>query len=57
MISSVTADSVQAAAKKYLVPEKIIVVAVGDQAAIEAGLKKLSLGNVEMRNPDTTVKR
>jgi zinc protease len=57
LISSVNADAVQAAAKKYLVPEKMIVVAVGDQAAIEPGLKKLNLGTIELRNPDTTVKR
>jgi len=57
MISGVTAESIQTAVKKYLVPEKMVVVAVGDQAAIEPGLKKLGLGNVEMRNPDATVKR
>jgi zinc protease len=57
MISAVTPETVQAAAKKYLVPDKMVVVAVGDQAAIEAGLKKLNLGVVELRNPDTSVKR
>jgi len=57
MVSAVTPDAVQAAAKKYLTPEKMIVVAVGDQAAIEPGLKKLNLGSIEVRNPDATVKR
>jgi zinc protease len=57
MISAVTAETVQAAAKKYLVPEKMIVVAVGDRASIEPELKKLNLGAIELRNPDTTVKR
>jgi zinc protease len=38
-ISAVTAESAQAAAKKYLDPSKMIVVAVGDKAKVEAGLK------------------
>jgi zinc protease len=56
-VSAVTADAVQAVAKKYLVPEKMVVIAVGDRAAIEPGLRALKLGEIELRNPDTTVKR
>jgi zinc protease len=56
-VSAVTAADVQAAARKYLVPSKMVVVAVGEKAAIEPGLKKLNLGSIEERNPDTTVKR
>ena len=56
-VSGVTADAVQAVAKKYLHPDKIVVVAVGDRAKIEAELRKLNLGAVEIRNPDGTVKK
>ena len=44
-----------AAAKKYLVPDRMIVVAVGDRAKIEAGLRKLNLGGVETRRADGSV--
>jgi zinc protease len=53
-VSVVTAPAVQASAKKYLVPEKMIIVAVGDRAKIEAALRKLELGTVEFRNSDAT---
>jgi zinc protease len=56
-VTAITADAVQAAAKKYLVPEKMIVIAVGQQSSIEPGLRKLNLGAIEFRNKDTTVKR
>jgi zinc protease len=52
MISGVTVEAAQAAAHKYLVPDKMIVIAVGDRAQIEAGLRKLNLGGVEIRSPD-----
>ena len=45
----------QAATKKYLVPEKMIVVAVGDRAKIEPELAKLNLGTVEIRDADGNV--
>jgi hypothetical protein len=35
----------------------MIVVAVGDRAAIEPGLKKLNLGAEELRNADGSLKR
>ena len=47
-VSTVTADAVQAAARKYLHPDKIIVIAVGDRKKIEADLRKLNLGAVEI---------
>ena len=40
-VGAVTADAAQAAAKKYLAPERMVVVAVGDKAKIEAGLRKV----------------
>jgi zinc protease len=50
-ISAVTAASAQEAAKKYLDPGRIIVIAVGDRAKIEPGLKALNLGTLEVRPP------
>ena len=55
-VAAVTAASVQAAARAHLHPETMLVVAVGDRAAIEPGLRRLNLGAVEVRNPDGTLK-
>jgi zinc protease len=51
-LSAVTADDVKAAAEKYVVPEKLIVVAVGDRGRIAPELQKLNLGPVETRGAD-----
>lgn len=51
-LSAVTIEQAKAAAEKYLVPEKMVVVAVGDRARILPALQKLNLGAVEMRNAD-----
>jgi zinc protease len=48
----VTAAQVQAAANKYLAPEKMKVIAVGDKAAVLPQLKDLGLGQPEMRDAD-----
>jgi zinc protease len=56
-VSAVTAAAVQAAAQKYLAPDRMIVVVVGDRAKIEAGLKKLNLGAFQYLNADGTVKK
>jgi zinc protease len=45
----------QAAARKYLVPERLVVVAVGDRQKIDADLKKLNLGTVEYRDAEGNV--
>ena len=47
-----TTEQAQAAAKKYLAPEKLIVVAVGDRVKIEPELKKLNLGTTELRTAE-----
>jgi len=52
LLSEVSSQGVQAVARKYLVPEKMIVVAVGDRSRIEPELKKLGLGMVEVRDAD-----
>ncbi len=51
-VDAVTAEQAQAVAQKYLVPNTLIVVAVGDRAKIEPELTKLNLGAVEIRTPD-----
>jgi len=51
-VNSVTAEQALAAAKKYLVPGQLIVVAVGDRAKIEPELRTLNLGAVEIRDPE-----
>ena len=54
-LSGVTSEQAKAAADKYLVPEKLIVVAVGDRAKIRGDLDKLKLGAAEVRNADATL--
>lgn len=44
---NVSGNEVNAAAKKYIVPEKMIVVVVGDKAKIESGIKALNLGEIK----------
>jgi zinc protease len=51
-LMAITADHVKAAAEKYVVPEKMIVVAVGDRAKIGPSLTALKLGTLELRNAD-----
>ena len=48
-VNAVAADQALASARKYLVPERLIVVAVGDRAKIEPELRKLNLP-VEIRD-------
>jgi zinc protease len=51
-VNAVTSEQTLAAAKKYLVPEKMIVIAVGDRAKVEGELKKLGLGTIEIRDAE-----
>lgn len=46
-IEAVTSADAQAAAEKYVHPENLLVIAVGDKSKIEGGLKDLKLGPVE----------
>ena len=46
-IEGVTSADAQQAAAKYIHPENMLVIAVGDKSKIEAGLKDLKLGPVE----------
>ncbi|MFL6631596.1 MAG: M16 family metallopeptidase [Massilia sp.] len=52
---AVTAAQVQGAAQKYLKPDQLKVIAVGDRAAILPQLQKLGLGQPEVRDVDGQV--
>jgi zinc protease len=49
-IQKVSAAEVQRVAQKYLKPEEMVIVAVGDRNKIESELEKLNLGPVEIRD-------
>ncbi len=51
-INAMTAQDVVDAAKKHLSPDKMLVVAVGDRAKIEAQIGELKLGEVAYRAAD-----
>ena len=51
-IDAVTVADVRRAAEKYLLPESMVIVAVGDRSKIEPELLKLNLGKVEARGLD-----
>ena len=53
-LSAVTIDQVRGVAQKYVVPEKLVVVAVGDRAKVGPALGKLNLGATETWNADAT---
>jgi zinc protease len=54
-IGNIDSAAVQAAARKHLVPEKMLVVAVGDRQKIEADLARLNLGTAELRDAEGNV--
>jgi zinc protease len=54
-VDAVTTAQAKTVAQKYLVSDKLLVVAVGDRAKIEPELRKLNLGPVEIRTPDGKV--
>jgi zinc protease len=49
-IDAVTVADVRRAAEKYLSPDSMIIVAVGDRSKIEEEMKKLNLGAIEIRD-------
>jgi zinc protease len=51
-LSAVTADQIKAVSQKYIHPDKMIVVAVGDRTKIGPALAALKLGGAEARNAD-----
>jgi zinc protease len=53
-VAAVTTDQVRSVAQKYLVPEKLVIVAVGDKSKVGPALGKLNLGATETWNADAT---
>ena len=51
-IDAVTVADVQRVAQKYLTPDAMTIIAVGDRSKIEQELKKLAMGSVEIRDLD-----
>jgi len=51
-VDAVTPEQAEAIAQKYIHPEKIVVVAVGDRSKIEDEMKKLNLGKLEIRDTE-----
>jgi zinc protease len=51
-LNAVTAADAEAVAKKYLHPDQMILICVGDRAKIEPELQKLELGDIEIRDAD-----
>jgi zinc protease len=47
-VNRVTSGDVQRAAAQYVQPDKMAVVVVGDRAAIEANIRGLNLGPVQI---------
>jgi len=54
-VTAVGKDQVAAMAKKYLIPEKMLVVAVGDRKKVESGLSALGLGKIQLRDAEGKV--
>jgi zinc protease len=53
-VQAVTPAQAQAAAEKYVQPDKMIVVAVGDRARIQPEIEKLGLGRIALGLTDET---
>jgi zinc protease len=51
-LATVNSESVLGAARRYLVPDQMRVVVVGDRARIEPEIRKLKLGTIEFRDAD-----
>ena len=49
-VNAVTAPQALDVARRYLVPDRLVVIAVGDRAVIEADLRALDLGDLEIRD-------
>ncbi|CAN5683048.1 hypothetical protein BH23GEM3_BH23GEM3_14130 [soil metagenome] len=55
-VMAVTAEDVQRVAREYVRPDRSAVVVVGDRQTIEAGLRNLPVGAVEIRALDEFVR-
>ncbi len=51
-LGAITAEDLAGVARKYLVPERMLIVAVGDRAKIEPQLQPMNLGEISLRDAD-----
>jgi zinc protease len=51
-LAGVTADHVRSVAQKYVIPERLLVVAAGDRSKIEPDMRKMNLGPIEVRTSE-----
>jgi zinc protease len=49
-VNAITAEQALDVARRYIVPERLVVIAVGDRKVIEPELQKLNLGAIEIRD-------
>jgi zinc protease len=55
-VHAVTAQQALDVARRYVAPERLVVIAVGDRSAIEADLDKLNLGPLEIRDAEGRIR-
>ena len=55
-VHAVTAQQALDVARRYVIPERLVVIAVGDRSAIEADLTKLNLGPLEIRDAEGRIR-
>ena len=55
-VRPITAADVKRAADKYIVPDKLLVVVIGDRKVIEQGIRALNLGPVTVADPAEVMK-
>jgi len=53
--NAVTIEQTAAVARKYLVPDKMVVIAVGDRSKIEKGIRELGFGEIHLIDADGKV--
>jgi zinc protease len=51
-LGAITAGDLSAMARKYLVPDRMLIVAVGDRAKIAPQIETLGLGTIALRDVD-----
>ena len=51
-VNAVTAEQALDVALRYLQPDRLVVIAVGDRKVIEPELQKLNLGAIEIRDAE-----
>jgi zinc protease len=55
-VNAVTAEQALDVARRYVAPDRLVVIAVGDRSAVESDLTKLNLGTLEIRDSEGRVR-